>query len=243
MNRILLIAIMTMLSGVNGAYAEKPLALVYRGPGACMNCWTSAAQSAKKAGFQLKFVNEKWKDFSVLRRASLWVQPGGKSTTAARAMGSEYLGRIRDFVRNGGGYVGFCAGAFLASSKIGTTEMDGLGIIPGKTQLWDQEDGPGHLIQVSWNHRIRSVYYHGGPFLDFSGVNDSSVQVYSRYENGQNAGAILNYGQGRVAVSGAHPEASRIWKALHFQRDEDGSDQFLVAKLMRWAAGLTDEVE
>ncbi len=143
----------------------------------------------------------------------------------------------------GGGYVGFCAGAFLATSKIGTTEQDGLGIVPGKTELWDRKDGPGHLVQVSWNHRIRSVYYHGGPFLDFSGIDDSSVSVFSRYENGQVAGATMDFGRGRVAVTGAHPEASRIWNAIKFLHDEDGSDQFLVAKLMQWAAGLTDDRE
>jgi glutamine amidotransferase-like uncharacterized protein len=241
---MVILALAIMISGVSMGNAHaKPIALVYRGPGACTNCWTSAAQTAKKAGFRVRLVNDQLKDFSVFNQAALWVQPGGKSTTAARAMGADYLARIRDFVHQGGGYIGFCAGAFIATEKIGTSGMEGLGIVPGKTKLWDPEDGPGRLIQVSWNHRIRSVYYHGGPFLDFGGVRDPSLQVYSQYENGQNAGAILNYGQGRVAVSGAHPEASRVWKGLHFQRDEDGSDQHLVAKLMRWAAQLSDGIE
>lgn len=240
---ILFFAVQLNFFAVGYAFADQPLALVYRGPGACTNCWTSAAQSAKKAGFRVRLVNDHLKDFSVFDHAALWVQPGGKSTTAARAMGEEYLQKIRDFVRSGGGYVGFCAGAFIATSKIGTTEMNGLGIVPGKTRLWDQKDGPGHLIEVSWNHQIRSVYYHGGPFIDFSGVNDASLLIYSRYENGQNAGAILNYGQGRVAVNGAHPEASGFWKISKLLRDEDGSDQPQVAKLMRWAARVTNAIE
>jgi glutamine amidotransferase-like uncharacterized protein len=151
-------------------------------------------------------------------------------------MGTGYLNHIRNFVANGGGYVGFCAGAFLTTAKIGTSAVNGLGIVPGRTELWDKEDGPGKMIQVSWNHQIRSVYYHGGPFLDLTGVNDSSVNVYSRYENGQVAGATFNFGKGKIAITGAHPEASVVWKMVKIMQDEDGSDQPLVMELMKWAA-------
>lgn len=42
------------------------------------------------------------------------VVPGGWAAHKARALGSEGMERIRDFVRRGGTYVGFCGGAGLA---------------------------------------------------------------------------------------------------------------------------------
>ena len=223
------------------AFASQPVALVYRGPGACLNCWRSAAQVAKEAGFKVDFVNKDQPSERAFESARLWVQPGGKSKTAAEAMGSRYLARIRKFVENGGGYVGFCAGAFLTTSKIGTTDVDGLGIIPGRTELWDRNDGSGRLIPLAWKNEIRQVYYHGGPFIDVDTDIAYGVRVYARYEDGKINALSAPFGYGRVAITGAHPEANRLWKMEHFLKDPDGSDQSLVVSMMKWATGQTSE--
>src|SRR6188508_2964080 len=90
----------------------KPLALVYKGKGACMGCDLGAAKAALKAGLDVLYVDEKLKDFYIFKKASLWIQLGGKSGVAINSMGREYLNEIKKFVANGGGYVGFCAGGF-----------------------------------------------------------------------------------------------------------------------------------
>ncbi len=225
----------------SSVFASEPIALVYRGPGACLNCWKSAAQSVKLAGFKVDFVREQQPSERVFERAILWVQPGGKSKTAAEAMGSGYLARIRKFVENGGGYVGFCAGAFLTTAKIGSSDVDGLGIVPGRTMLWDQKDGPGRLLPLAWKNEIRQVYYHGGPFIDVDTQESYGVRIYSRFEDGKINAISAPFGYGRVAITGSHPEASRLWKFQHFIRDPDGSDQDLVVGMMKWAAGQSEE--
>ena len=41
---------------------------------------------------------------------------GGKSGSHARSLGEEGRARIQEYIRNGGSYVGTCAGAFIAST-------------------------------------------------------------------------------------------------------------------------------
>ena len=50
--------------------------------------------------------NGKLKDIDVL------VMPGGSSQKQCRTIGLEHLDKVRDFLNNGGGYVGTCAGMF-----------------------------------------------------------------------------------------------------------------------------------
>jgi glutamine amidotransferase-like uncharacterized protein len=225
------------------AMAAKPLALVYVGPGSCFVCWTSAAITAKKAGFEVKLVNGKNTSSTLFEQANLWVQPGGNSRAAAKFMGEEGLSKIRNFVANGGGYTGFCAGGFLSTQEVGTSGMKGLGILPGTTKLHDQRDGPAEMLSIHWNDRQRSILYHGGPHFNLSNVTDPNVHVIATYDNdfGQNtnvAAATALYGKGRVAVNGFHSEATRFWKIKNRLKDADGSDQDLAASFMRWAAKI-----
>lgn len=225
------------------AMAAKPLALVYVGPGSCFVCWTSAAITAKKYGFKVKLVDGKHTSQKTFSKVKLWIQPGGKSRVAAKYMGEKTLEKIRNFVANGGGYTGFCAGGFLSTAIIGTSNIKGLGILPGTTKLHDQRDGPGEIIRIHWEGQQRSILYHGGPHFNLSGVTDPSVRVVATYDESYGeptsvSAVTANYGKGRVAVNGFHSEATRFWKFKSRLKDPDGSDQHLAGSSMRWAAGL-----
>src|SRR5687768_3595822 len=104
-----------LLLGLTASVSAAPLALVYNGKGACKGCDLGAAKAAMLAGLEVKYVDENLKDFSVFKKAVIWIQPGGKSGVAINAMGREYLSAIREFVGLGGGYVGFCAGGFFST--------------------------------------------------------------------------------------------------------------------------------
>lgn len=87
MNIQKLICTFTLLFSVTGsAYAKNdvaPLALVYAGPGACSGCEVGAAKAARAAGFRTQYVTDQLQDFSILKKARIWVQPGGESLVAA----------------------------------------------------------------------------------------------------------------------------------------------------------------
>jgi len=220
--------------------AIKPLALVWYGPGACKpSCAHDAASVAMQAGFRVLKIYPGFKNYERFKEAKLWVQPGGKSTTSAQAMGPELMDQVRNFVHEGGGYVGFCAGAFISTAQIGTSGQVGYGIVPGSTELYLKDDPPGHLIPITTEKGVRKIYYAGGPQLNITDaeLNAAHGHVIATYADGKTAGVELEYGKGHVAVVGFHPEASRWWKLFRgIIHDPDGSDQWLARAMIRYAA-------
>ena len=203
------------VSGAPAPAQAQPLALIYRGDGACWPCINGAAKMADMAGFDVQFVDSDLADFSVFEKAKLWIQPGGHSVTAAKAMGTALVSAVRQFVEQGGGYVGFCAGGFLATQTIGTSGYPGFGIIPGSTRYHIKEDDAAYQMQkVRTSDGERWVFFAGGPQFVVSEEELSAVQgrVTARMEDGQVVSIEAHYGKGKVAVSGFHPEASALWK-------------------------------
>ncbi|MBU6153403.1 MAG: hypothetical protein KGP28_03780 [Bdellovibrionales bacterium] len=234
----LLIALFFIFSSISSLAGEKPLALVWEGPGACRpSCLDASVIIARRAGFRVRKVGPGFRDFGLFKKAKLWVQPGGKSTTAAAAMGSEMMDEIREFVRNGGGYVGFCAGMFIATPEIGTSKKVGFGIIPGETELLIKEGPDRAMMPIETSdHGKVTMYFAGGPFMR---VSDSDLkaaggEVIARYPDGKIAGIRARYGKGKVAVIGAHPEAGFLWKLGRGYFDIRG-ERFFVKDMVRYA--------
>ena len=240
-NTLKIAALVLNFSLMSTAFASKvkPLALVWNGEGVCQpGCDNSAADVAKKAGFRVQYVNEKTRDFSFFDTAKLWVQPGGVSVTAMRAMGPVLMQQVREFVAGGGGYIGFCAGAFSATTKIGTTEKDGLGLMGGETELYKKggDDHAMYLVKTKYFGK-RWMYYAGGPFIKISDDELAAMkgEVIANYPDGSVAGVRGHYGKGKVAVVGFHPEATRLWKLAFRKWDKDGSDKLFAVDMATYA--------
>lgn len=222
------------------AFAEKPLALVWYGPGACKpSCAAAAAIVTRQAGFRVQKIYPGFKNYSLFKQAKLWVQPGGKSVTSAESMGPELMDQVRNFVRDGGGYVGFCAGLFITTAEIGTSGKIGYGIVPGSTELYLKDDPPGHLIPITTEYGVKKMYYAGGPQLNITDaeLKAANGHVIANYSDGKVAGVKLEYGKGKIAVVGFHPEAGFWWKFFKGQIDRDGSDRWLAHDMIRYATG------
>jgi glutamine amidotransferase-like uncharacterized protein len=153
------------------------------------------------------------------------VVPGGSARNVAEALGREGLERIRLFVSDGGGYVGFCAGAYLACSGFEW----GLGILRAATVSpmwrrgrgwvdWSPAEGAERWFEgVSNEIQVR---YANGPVLQpDNGKPLSPYEVVAWYrsemaENGTPLGVMKGspamvrsrFGQGSVFVSSPHPE-------------------------------------
>lgn len=215
----------------------KTLALVYDGPGACEeDCALASADSAKQAGFTTKIIGPNALTSTstqadidnLFKDAAIWVQPGGYSRQAYEAMTPTLRNAIKNFVKNGGGYVGFCAGAFMTTREIGSTGSPGLGIFPGGTAPLGANTG---ALRVKWNGKYRNIYFEGGPYM--YNLDPSVVETTAVYSDGQTvAAARTHYGKGRVYIAGPHPEAPSWWS-----NDPDGSDRDLAGEMMKWAAG------
>jgi hypothetical protein len=224
-------------SFVEDSVIEKPLALIYKGPGSCrtedgdvgesgFGCSEASADVATAAGFRYQYVGPK--DSPDFSKARVWIQPGGHSYQAYAAMAPKLRTGVISFVKNGGGFVGFCAGAFLAA--------EWLGIFPGSASLYGyspaRSDVGYNFLSTTWNGAKRSVYFEGGPYLYNLG---STVEVTAKFSTGYVAAARAPYGKGRVYIAGPHPEAPAIWAEEDGLKDPDGSDIDLAAEMVTWA--------
>jgi glutamine amidotransferase-like uncharacterized protein len=240
-----MILFMMLILGPASAQAGKR-ALVYNGPGACSDgCYDAAFQVALQSGLDPVFVDDRALTINstpedrakLFQDAALWIQPGGKSRIAMTSMTSELKSAVDSFVQAGGGYVGFCAGAFSSTHWVGTSSILGFDFMPGQTALYrggDRKDAD--VIPVNWQGSVRHLYWEGGPFL--SAIPEGKAEIIGSYPNGQIAAARSVHGLGRIYVTGLHPEAPQDWRDAYQLKDPDGLDQDLAIQMIQWASKL-----
>jgi hypothetical protein len=164
---------------------------------------------------------------------------GGKSVDSAAAMGHELMDQVRNFVYSGGGYVGFCAGLFITTAQIGTSGKVGYGIVPGSTELHIKKNSGGQLLLTHTQYGAKQFYYAGGPELNISDADLKAAngKIIATYDDGKTAGVELEYGKGKIAVIGLHPEAGFWWKLFKGIIDPDGSDRWFAIDMISYATG------
>jgi glutamine amidotransferase-like uncharacterized protein len=141
----------------------------------------------------------------------------------------EHASEIRDFVENQGGrYLGFCLGAYLAGKK------PGFGLLPeGASAVSERKEKNAQvthtkdsLVQVDWkfsteigNHREGEtatnqwLYFQDGTAIKgLSGYNNTVLARYST--SGNIAASLTPLGRGWIALVGPHPEATEKWCKL-----------------------------
>ncbi len=183
--------------------------------------------------------------------------PGGNTEPYMDNITETGLDNIRSFVRKGGGYIGTCAGAFYAcevNSWRGFEYSDRLlGIYPGRADgpIDDIYPYPEHgMCQVNYvepRHPISVdmgesewIYYWWGPyFTPNSGNKTTTIATYDI--TGEPALASCYYGEGRVFITGPHPEWEEDDPRDGFppfdDHDDNGSDWPLMRYATAWCLG------
>ncbi len=180
----------------------------------------------------------------VLKQFDVLIIPGGSGSKQARALGTDGCRGIVKFVENGGGYVGFCAGSYLASNNYTWS----LKIIDAKVidrRHWKRGKGRVKIELTAEGRRLLGnepglidIRYANGPLLapaQDPNIPDFKALALYRTEiakNGALEGVMKDtpaivagrFGQGRVLCSSPHPEYT------------DGLESF-VHRAVRWAAG------
>ena len=171
---------------------------------------------------------------------------GGSGSAEAGGLGEKGREEVREFVRQGGGYVGICAGAYLACSGFEW----GLGVLNAKTvsPKWRRGQGEVKIEGLAFGEKMadRGIRYANGPIIKADVRKDLpefEVLVSFRTElalNDTPVGVMVNapamvrstYGLGRVFTSSPHPEQTAGLEPI-------------VEKAVRWTArskGPTEEL-
>lgn len=177
-------------------------------------------------------------DFDVL------VVPGGQASTQGSALGSSGREAIRKFVHKGGGYVGVCAGAYLAATNydwslnlVNTHTVSGERFVPGQGNVSAAYRGWGEVgVEITESGRralgesvkYLSIDHTGGPI--FVRSNDASLPdylplAYFRTELTKypfQVGTMVDtpaiiaskFGEGCVILFSPHPETKQGAMAL-----------------------------
>jgi glutamine amidotransferase-like uncharacterized protein len=193
---------------------------------------------SKSSGFELHHVGPPDIRAGVLDQFHLVIFPGGSGSKEAAALGKQGRQSVCDFVESGGGYVGICAGAYLATAKyqwglalVNAQTFTGKRLIPdvGEKSMWFRGSGN---VKMELTDKGKAVLgdvadlvelrYANGPILSPAHRDDlppyrtwavfrSEISKYEPQKGTMiDSPAIVaaEFGKGRVVVISPHPEAT-----------------------------------
>lgn len=228
----LLVGLFTAAGSVGCAAADtsspdSPLVAVYRGEAACDGCPETVAQRLRASftdaevvfigrGERLPLQADSFAD------VDLYVQPcgGDDIDAAAEAVPLRFVGGLKQYVADGGRYLGLCMGAYLAGPvAFGLVESDLDGEV-GRPEF-PVTDSRETVVDVAWRGDHRQTFFQEGAVLP---PPEDRADVFARYGNGDIAAARYDHGDGMTGLVGPHPEAGQTWLDEAGIADPDGDD-------------------
>jgi glutamine amidotransferase-like uncharacterized protein len=246
----ILLTVALHLSAAEGAVRPIRVA-VYQGPGAgpSRTNLLEVLRAAKGApGLQVVQVGPEAIRSGKLKEFDVLMHPGGGGGAQGRALEPEGRTAIREFVRNGGGFIGICAGAYLATDDYEWS----LGLVEARVvdkRHWARGIGP---VEVELSPAGReffgmegerfSIHYAQGPLLSRKEWDNPAAPEYESlgiYRTGlaqkgapegimPGTSAIIRttFEKGRVFVFSPHPELTQglghmVERAVHWAARRD----------------------
>lgn len=206
----------------------------------------AAIEKAKEHPFQITRITAAEIQSGKLAEVDVLVHPGGSGGGQGKALGEGGRKAVRDFVNQGGGYLGVCGGAYLATNDYEWS----LNLIDAKVvdkKHWARGNGDVQ-VQLSkeatalfaHSEKEMTIHYAQGPLLARPEWDDPDVPNYESLAifkteialKGAPQGVMVRtsaavraqYGKGRVFCFSPHPE---LTDGLHH----------LIPLTVRWAAG------
>lgn len=177
-------------------------------------------------------------DPAQLRKLDVLLVPGGSGRSTALALGEPGRDAIRQFVQEGGGYIGICGGAFLATASYdwSLALLDVAALIrplrSSDTGFKRSSETGDAIVNIELTDsgadffdglpRCVHIRYSGGPILSRARRSDLGSYValatyrgetsFAREQHGKMRGtpAIVagNFGRGVVVLFSPHPEST-----------------------------------
>ncbi len=227
---------------------------LYSGRGADADCKTAAQKMFEWMGYKVKRISPHQINTGSLNEFDLICFPGGDMYYYSLDISSTGKLKIRQFISGGGGYIGICGGAYFAAEKVYwrgvQLNMTPLSLFRGTAtgpinQIYAYPDyGMTQLDIVTMDHPITSgedasmsVLYYWGPYLSPNAEFEFDV-ICDYHVTKNHAMVAFEYGQGRIFLTGAHPEfeedSDRDGVGFCDLFDDQGSDWDFMKKAARW---------
>ncbi len=256
--RLLLALALTVILGTMGvaqppALAPAPKAVkstrvaVFVGEGARKTKGPVSEVIETFQGYEVELISAADIRDGKLKNFQILIQPGGSGSGQAKDLGADGRDRVKAFVKGGGGYVGICAGAYLASRSYDWS----LHILDAEVidrAHWARGTGDVELKLTAEGKQMFGVkkdavtiYYGQGPLLapgkdaaipDYEPLAAYETEIHSKggaqpgVMKGTTAAARGAFGSGRVFCFSPHPEKT----------NSDDTRAMLKAALV-WTAG------
>jgi glutamine amidotransferase-like uncharacterized protein len=194
-------------------------------------------------GFEVKPINAEQIRNGALKDFDVLIHGGGSASKQGETLGDKGREAVKKFVDGGGGFIGICAGAYLASAEYPWS----LGVLNAKVidrPHWARGEGDVKLRLTSAGldalqpeKEICTIHFENGPLLAPGEKDDiDDYEPLATFETemrkndappgimkGTTAIARGKYGKGRVVCFSPHPEKT------------PGREPFLQSAV-RWAA-------
>lgn len=186
--------------------------------------------------------------------------PGGYAYNYKIALTFKTINNIRDYVANGGSYIGVCAGAFFASSDVvweGEYYPYSLSLFKGKAigsiyeiAPWDNYKMTNISINKD-NDILRNppvdlkVLYYGGPYFQSDETDFDTIATWDEFHNFPSI-INFNYVQGKVLLIGPHLEIEedddRDFTNFALELKDIESDWDFLSIIVDWVLGNNTSV-
>lgn len=226
----------------------KPLVVgIFADDGARKTRGEAAEAVERTPGFEVRLLTAEEIRGGKLKEICVLIQPGGSGSGQAKALGDDGRARVKEFVKQGGGYIGICAGAYLASRSydwslhiLDAEVIDRAHWARGTGNVELKFSPTGKDFFASKNDKA-TVYYGQGPLLapgkddsipDYEALAEYETEIHSKggaqpgVMKGTTAAARGTFGSGRVFCFSPHPE-----------KTDSPEARTMFSKALLWTAG------
>ncbi|HPF78620.1 MAG TPA: BPL-N domain-containing protein [Alphaproteobacteria bacterium] len=180
----------------------------------------------------------------------VFVMPGGADRPYMKKLNGAGNQKIKEYVKNGGVYLGICAGAYYGCDAIefqkdtphaicedrelSLFNGTAVGCIPDIASRYDLTLNSASITNMEIDNHAHPVFYWGGCY--FVPNDKAEFKIYSSYaESDGRPPAIIScrYGEGLAILSGVHFEVSeKTFRNYDFDNpDENSIKSVLVQKM------------
>jgi hypothetical protein len=183
---------------------KKTIALFIADP----KCSVQSGNGIMKAlgsRYNFKIFSKNQVEDNFFRHVDLIAVPGGFGDSDSYESLFKHNGHeVREFVRNGGHYLGICMGAYWAGSHY-LNILEGVDAVQYlKQPNTDTRRPHAKSIAINWRNKPMNMFWYDGCAL----VGDTSkFETVATYANGD-AMAII---QNNIGLIGCHPESEKFW--------------------------------